>query len=272
MATAPNITSEIWKFIKTYYIDSIVYKQGYNPVNTATWAIILVIAVYLLYRFLERRFDFDEKFIFSNIPFVILGSSVRIIEDSGILQPPFSYLFMSPLIYFMIFFITFPSLLLTARIFKKDYYKYHAAFGIVLSLIVLVFLFTSLKIINEWVLPAGIVIAVAFTIVASFTLPRVMRNQITLAAFFSQLLDGFETYFGVEYLNYAEMHVIPKLLIEKIGTFSFPLLKLAIFVGILYLIDTSEESQRLKNFIKFVIIVLGLAPGLRDGLRMTFGV
>ncbi len=28
---------DLWGFIKEYYIDSIVYKEGYNIVNTLTW-------------------------------------------------------------------------------------------------------------------------------------------------------------------------------------------------------------------------------------------
>ena len=62
-----------WEFIKKYYIDSIVYKQGYNIVNTLTWAVILVVAAVLLYKFLEKRIKIDEKFAYANMPFVILG-------------------------------------------------------------------------------------------------------------------------------------------------------------------------------------------------------
>ncbi|HID42235.1 MAG TPA: DUF63 family protein, partial [Archaeoglobaceae archaeon] len=45
--------------------------------------------------------------------------------------------------------------------------------------------------------------------------------------------------------------------------------KIIVFIAILYVLDSSEEEE-MKDFVKFVLIVLGLAPGLRDGLRMTF--
>ncbi|MEM2022720.1 MAG: DUF63 family protein, partial [Archaeoglobaceae archaeon] len=48
---------DLWKFVKEYYIDSIVYKEGYNIVNTLTWAIILILAVVLLYRYLSKRLE-----------------------------------------------------------------------------------------------------------------------------------------------------------------------------------------------------------------------
>ncbi len=262
----------LWDFVKKYYIDSIVYKQGYNPVNTVTWAAILIVAVYLLYRYLESRFEFDERFVFSNIPYIVLGSSVRIIEDSGILQPPVSYLFMSPMIYVLIFLVTFPVLIISRRIAGREYYKMHAAVGSVLSASVLLFLFLNLKIVNGWVLPAGLALAALFAVIASFVFPETMRNPITIFAFFSQTLDGLETFFGIEFLNYSEMHVVPRLLIEHVGAWSFPLVKVLAFLVVLYIIDTSEEGEQLRNFVKFVVIVLGLAPGLRDGLRMLFSV
>ena len=88
----------IWEFIKKYYIDSIVYKQGNNIVNTLTWAVILVIAVILIYRYLSRRLEFDNKFVLANVAFVVLGSSIRVVEDAGFLLPPISYFFMTPFI------------------------------------------------------------------------------------------------------------------------------------------------------------------------------
>ncbi|HIE59818.1 MAG TPA: DUF63 family protein, partial [Hydrogenothermaceae bacterium] len=42
------------EFIQEYYIDPIVYKTGYNPINTLTWIAILLIAIILLFRFLRN--------------------------------------------------------------------------------------------------------------------------------------------------------------------------------------------------------------------------
>jgi len=46
-------------------------------------------------------------------------------------------------------------------------------------------------------------------------------------------------------------------------------IKFTLFLLLLYLLDKEGDNQ-LKNFIKFVLIVLGLAPALRNCLRMTF--
>ncbi len=260
----------LWNFVKEYYIDSIVYKEGYNPVNTLTWAIILIVAVILLYRYLEKRVEIDSRFVYANIPFILLGSSVRVVEDAGFLSPPLSYIFMSPFIYILIFLIAFPSLVLSLKVFGREYYKAHSAVGLVLSGAVITLLLVNLRIVNWWVLPAGLALAAIFAILYYLIVPQSMKNQLSVLTMFSHMLDGFETYFGITYLGYWELHVLPRFLIEKFGAISLPVVKLLVFLAILYLLDTGEESERLRNFVKFVLIVLGLAPGLRDGIRMVF--
>ncbi|MEM2086624.1 MAG: DUF63 family protein [Archaeoglobaceae archaeon] len=262
---------DLWSFIKEYYIDSIVYKEGYNVVNTLTWAIILVIAVFLLYRFIEKRFEIDRKFIFANIPYVILGSSSRVVEDAGFLQTPVSYVFMSPFIFFLIFFIAFPSLLASRRFFGDRYYLPYSVVGLACAIPTLVLLFLNLKIENPLVLPYAIIGAsvVAF---AFYMLPLKTKNLLSFSVMFAHMLDGFVTFLGVQYHGYVEIHVLPSFITEKFGAIALPIVKFGVIGTILYLLDTSNEKESLKNFIKFVILVLGLAPALRNALRITFGV
>ncbi len=260
----------LWNFIKEYYVDSIVYKEGYNPVNTLTWAIILIVAVVLIYKYLEKRVEIDSKFVYANIPFIILGSSVRVVEDAGFLSPPVSYIFMSPFIYILIFLIAFPTLILSLKVFDRKYYVLYSAVGLMLSAIVLMLLLANLPIVNWWVMPAGLGLAAIFALLFYIVVPKPMKNELSVVTMFAHMLDGFETYFGITYLGYWELHVLPRFLIDKFGAISLPVVKFLVFFVVLYLIDTGEESERLKNFVKFVLVVLGLAPGLRDGIRMVF--
>ncbi|WP_230972303.1 DUF63 family protein [Archaeoglobus neptunius] len=261
----------LWNFIKEYYIDSIVYKEGYNPVNTLTWAVILIIAVFAIYKFLEKRLEIDTRFVYANIPYIFLGSSVRVVEDAGFLKPPLSYVFMTPLIYILIFAIAFPALLISVKRFGREYYRPYSAVGIVLSLGVIVLLFTNLSVENGWIIPAGLALSLLGTFIFYLISPGPMKNQLSLLTIFSHMFDGFETYFGIAYLGYWELHVLPRILISTFGPAILPVVKFGVFFAILYLLDTSDEEEKLKNYIKFVLIVLGLAPGLRDGIRMMFG-
>lgn len=262
---------DLWDFVKKYYIDSIVYKEGYNVVNTLTFALILLVAVYLLYRFLEKRFSIDGKFVLSTIPYVLLGSSARVVEDAGFLKPPISYAFMSPFIFFLIFFLAFPTLLIAKRFAKENYHAPYSAVGLIAAIIPLFLLFTNLKVINPLVLPYGFLMATVVSAAFYLALPRT-RNLLSLAVMFSHMLDGFVTFIGIQYHGYVEIHVLPSMIVEKIGAFALPIVKFAVISGILYFVDSSREKDDLKNFIKLALLVFGLAPALRNGLRITFGV
>ncbi|RLI83231.1 hypothetical protein DRP07_03815 [Archaeoglobales archaeon] len=264
--------NQIYDFIKKYYIDSLVYKQGYNIVNTITFAIILILAVILIYKFLRKYIEFDFKFVAGNVPFILLGSSARVIEDAGFLKPPMSYVFMTPFIYILIFLIAFPTLMVFVKLKKDEYWKYYGGVGLVLSLLCLTILFTNLEVVNGWLFPAVLFFSVIFTVAYQFIFERVypaMNNWLSKTVFFAHMIDGFATFLGIQFLGYWELHVLPRFLINTLGPWVMIPAKIAVFVTVLYILDSSEEEENFKNFIKFILVVLGLAPGIRDSLRMV---
>ncbi|MEM4566038.1 MAG: DUF63 family protein [Archaeoglobaceae archaeon] len=262
---------DLWGFIKKYYIDSLLYKEGYNVVNTITFAAVLLVAVYLLYRFLEKRFTIDRKFVLSTVPYIIFGSSVRVVEDAGFLTPPISYVFMSPFIFFLIFLLAFPTLLLANKFAKERYYIPYSALGFVATAIPLTLLFANMKLVNPLVLPYGLAMASVISSLFYLAIPKT-RNLLSFAVMFSHMLDGFVTFIGIQYHGYVEIHVLPSIIVDTFGAFALPVVKFAVIAGILYFIDTSQEKIDLKNFIKLTLLVFGLAPALRNGLRISFGV
>ncbi len=262
----------LWEFVKKYYIDSIVYKTGYNPVNTLTWAVILIVAVFLLYRYLSKRFVFDEKFVFSNLSFVLFGSSLRVVEDSGFLKPPISYFFMSPFIYILVFLLAFPSLILSLKLRKDRYWIHHFSLGLVLSIAILALLFANLRIVNPQIIPIAFILAsISTAIFYVIAKPLKIWSRLNFMVFFSHMLDASATFYGVTYLGYWELHVIPRMLINAFGAWVLIPVKFAVFLAVLYVLER-ERDENVKNFVKFVLVVLGLAPALRDMLRMLFGV
>jgi uncharacterized membrane protein len=80
-------------FVQKYYIDPIVYDTSYNPVDTITWAIILGLFIIGLIKLL-RRWDIlmDERLLLSTLPYVLAGSSLRVIEDGNLVAAPWRYL------------------------------------------------------------------------------------------------------------------------------------------------------------------------------------
>jgi len=100
------------------------------------------------------------------------------------------------------------------------------------------------------------------------------------------MMDATSTVIGIEVFGYVEKHVLPAYLIELAGTalVMYPL-KLLIFFLVVLLLDKGlekamendsekdkEQMGQVKNAIKFVIIILGLAPAIRNSIRLLFGI
>jgi uncharacterized membrane protein len=90
-------------FIYKYYIDPIRLGQSYNIVDTLTYAVILVIGVYLLYRWMststylsDSGITIDAGFILTTLPYVVLGGVLRVVQDTGMIKGDFQYFFYSP--------------------------------------------------------------------------------------------------------------------------------------------------------------------------------
>ncbi len=74
--------------------------EAYNVVNTLVYALLLVPALLLIWRVLERiKVRVDARFIFMLTPFVVLGGAARAMEDALYFREPFVYAFISPNIY-----------------------------------------------------------------------------------------------------------------------------------------------------------------------------
>jgi uncharacterized membrane protein len=281
-----SLIDKISHFISTYYVDPIIYDSGYNPVNTITWALVLGICIFGVVRLLERmRVKIDERFILSVMPFVVAGSSLRVIEDAGVFRPPLQYLFITPTIYFVVFAVTVMCLLVSRWLHNsgkvKDFHATFAAFGTVwfaANILVLLYVEDIVRpSVPVLILGGGTLIAFLVYKLTEYSGFGLLSNRLNLSILWVHLLDASSTIVGIDMLGYYEKHVVPAYLIDLTGTATvmYPL-KLAIFLPVLYLLDTQfdedDEAQTLKTFVKMVIIVLGLSPACRNTIRMTLGI
>ncbi len=280
------VIDKISQFISTYYIDPILYDEGYNIFNTITWALVLGVCIFGVMKLLNRmKVTIDDKFILSVIPFVLAGSSLRVIEDAGLFKPPMQYLFITPNIYFAVFAVTVLCLVVSKWIQKagkvEDYRTAFAILGILWTAVnVIVLLY-----VENIVRPTVPVFIVGAASVLTFLVYKISKyggyelftNKLNLSIVFAHLLDASSTIVGIDMLGYYEKHVIPSYLIDLTGTalVMYPL-KLMIFVPVLYVLDTQfdedEESRTLRTLVKMVIIILGLSPAFRNTIRMTLGI
>ena len=103
-------------------------------------------------------------------------------------------------------------------------------------------------------------------------------SGVNLAIVFGQFTDAAATYIAIDYYNYWEKHVVPGFLIGVLDSAAvmFLLKVLALFFAI-YVLDIGlkeelKSHRQIVPLIKLAVLVLGLAPGTRDMLRLAMGV
>jgi len=95
-----------------------------------------------------------------------------------------------------------------------------------------------------------------------------------------QIIDGFATWVGIDFLGYEEKHVLGRNIMEAgdfflEGGWLFMFVKITLSGIVGYVIATTwvEDRQRhLRLLVVVALMTVGLAPGLRDVGRMSLGV
>ncbi len=100
---------------------------------------------------------------------------------------------------------------------------------------------------------------------------------INVALFFGHLLDASATFIAIDYYDYFEKHVVPTLFIDLVGTAAVMFVLKIILIGVvIYVIDVKfrddlKSSPNLVGLVKACVLILGLAPGIRDAVRLGMG-
>ncbi|MHC1605443.1 MAG: DUF63 family protein [Candidatus Methanofastidiosia archaeon] len=266
-----EVTDVIIRFIREYFINPIRYHTGYNVINTLTYALILVVAVYYVLKLLEKMdITIDRKFIKALMPFMVVGGTSRALVDAGVY--PDTFLFITPCIYITIFLLTFVSLVIVKTLADKKGIMFHKnlqKIGIVLASvnIVLIACNTQRPIALAYIfVPFFVFYFFIIWITKKLNINFLKNNEYILGA---HIFDASTTFCGIFFYNYLEQHVVTSFFIDLFGpAVMFPLKIIFISVN-LYLIelilpDKEIENLNIKNFLKLVIIVLGLGPGIRN--------
>jgi uncharacterized membrane protein len=272
-------------FIYKYYIDPIKTGQAYNVVDTLTYAIILVLCVYLLYRWMssstylaESGFSFDQNFILSTVPYVILG---------GLLTSDWKYLLITPLIYFTLFIfvigVMFLSRYLTLKGITADFFQFYAFAGVVAMVIaslVLLAWSTTHYGVDLFILAIIPLMGITATIIVWAVMKYVLgwtyvSDPVYLTLLFGQLLDASATSYGIDLhpsVQYVEQHVVGSFLIDLTGTafVMFPLKLIVLFPAVYVMqLYRREANPAFWHLVLLAMIVVGFAPGVRDMVRMV---
>ena len=265
-------------WISEYYVDPILYDTGYNPVNTITWALILgLMLLFIAWAFRRLDISLDESLIWHTVPYIFAGSSLRVIEDAEIAASPFKYLLITPLIYFVVAAATVASLLSCRYMLGERFLKGYASIGFAWTFANL-FILSSVGANHLWALGAVIFLGLATTTILKLAIDilnfKFSNGKENLLILLAHMLDASSTYIGVDWMGYYEKHVVPSFLIDLTGTalVMYPL-KIAILIPALGLIDSAlKDEPNLKNLTKLALLTLGLAPAVRNTIRLTLGI
>jgi len=78
-------------------------QEGYTIISEITYGIILVIALYAIYKLFKKlNILIDWKFCLALMPYILFGPVTRVLEDADYFNIPSVYWFISPLIYLQI--------------------------------------------------------------------------------------------------------------------------------------------------------------------------
>ncbi len=285
-----DIINTVWQYIYKYYINGIINDTSYNPVDTLTYAILLGISLFGVLKLLEKLdVEIDTRFMIAVTPYILAGSSLRVLEDSKAFMPPLAYLFVTPVIYFFMFAVTISILVLAIALKKrgkiKDYHAFFGYAGLAWTAINISLLLAVDEITNP--VPAAAILFLGITTTGivylvsrqfRFTL---LTDKLNISILFTHLLDASSTFIGIDWLGYYEKHIAPTFFIDMAGNYidhpslvMYPL-KLLVFIPVLYMLDNkfdTEKEKKLIGMMKLAILVLGLSPATRNTLRILMGV
>jgi uncharacterized membrane protein len=291
-------------FISEYFLNPILSNGWFNPVNSVAYGIVLVVAVYFVFKLLKRmNIRIDRRFLYAILPFILWGATTRVLHDAayyGALKGAVGEFFSLPFFptpgsYFITFTLALVVLLISLafqRYLKKPYWKVMLATGIALD----VLNFALMPAFNP--IPVALVLGITalwsllFVALHKFSEKANLKSLKPFKEIFtlqnctilsSHMLDASSTYVALTFFGYAEQHPLPRLLIGFSNPAAMFFLKLVILIPVLYIIDkysvekgkegkAKAGSTEFRNFLKIVILILGLAPGLRDMIRLMAGV
>lgn len=258
----------------------------YNWVNTLVFAFIALLAAYLIFKGLKKiGIKLDGALFWSVIPFVFFGSSVRVAVDAQVLPRSVElggvvfYPFVTPLVYALTFLVAMACIAI-ALLAKNNFHTILRTSGTALFIAVTASYANLFK--NYYYFAiilllalAGLAASEGVSKIAARFYGKTTRGSLQRATLFGHAFDGAATFVGVSFLGYSEQHVVANILFG-LGT---PLLFLAVKVLFASLavemvsreLAQPEDSEK-KNYLLLLLTIFGLAPGLRDALRILASV
>lgn len=262
---------------------------GYTITSTAVYAYYLLLSVIGIVELLERyQVGNTPEFFYALVPFGFAGGALRVVEDTGAIEAPLSYFFISPLVYVTMAAFTAAAFALSLRLERQgrfdSYAKPLAGIGAATFAVLLVYILIQgfqdppiFAIVPIGTLGIGTAAWAVFWYSLKFNAPNVLKPTGKMGAvlLWAHMLDAASTAVGVEFFGYGEKQPIVNAIISTTGTaYTFILVKAGIITMILWSFDEKffEDYERLPYLLLVAVLAVGLGPGTRNTLRVMIGV
>ena len=269
-------------FLNEYFTNPLRYPDRYAPYNvynTIAFAVIALLAVWIIYKLLNRfGVKTDGKFYWAIIPFVFLGSFVRVLVDARVLPRSVDllgwtvYPFVTPVVYVLVFAVVIAALLLSIKLAGEQWHGLFSKVGWLLSAVALLPLIPLFK--NFWLFAGIVGITAVVWYVARIAAKKWKLSSMDRLVVMAQGLDGAATFVGVQFGGYSEQHVLGNAIFSAFGgPWAFLAIKvLFAFIVVWALRRELKENENQYAYVALLITIFGLAPGTRDALRLLAGV
>ena len=269
-------------WISQYFIQPIEQNAGYNIINTLVFAVVLLgLSFWVIYPQLSRRgVKFDPKFAMAVVPYIVFGSALRVLEDLHVFPrsatplSPWFYV-ITPGIYIFVGLLAIAALLVSRTVSKRMGWNALNAFrniGIAFALVPLALDLANFKL---WIPFIGILLMASAISMALIWVLRKQKggfaqNPLAHLALFAQVLDGSATFTALQFYSCSEEHVVSRA-ITNASPVLFLLVKIAVVLVVLYYLKKEVKDENLLGFLYLLVMILGLAPGLRDTITIAVG-
>ncbi len=249
----------------------------YTWFNTLVYGLVLSLAVFLLlWAFKRLKVNLNRDFFVAVTPWVVFGATARALVDANFY--PVGWFFVAPGIYLLMFGLFVAAWWLSVIVSKLlnrmiKWQKLLFWVGFALLMYNIVAIATRLENFQAFLVFAVFAVVFApFVLASRFKQFSHMFSQIftkqNLAVVGAHLFDASATFVALTFFSYAEKHVLPTAVMGLFGPVAFFALKLLVIIPAIIVIDYFVEDKNTNNSLKFVLFVLGFAPGVRDLCRM----
>lgn len=238
----------------------------YAPLDYVIYLGILLGVYYFFLKVVFTKIKLDKKFLLAALPYILTGVLIRVLADTSTWEANKLWS-ITPGVYLITIGTGLVFLFLGLKLSRERYWLFPFSTGSLISLFLWGKLFPYILYPERIFYPFGLAFLITFLVylVSRGIKAKIFQRGDNLGCIFAHLLDGSATFIAYNFYGFGEEHLLPRFLIHLTGN-SIVMIpaKLILVLLVLYVIEKYGEEE--SNFLKFLVFILGIGPGLRDAI------